>query len=431
VRRRQVLAAGALALSTGVAGCSERTPPPAEPFDRPTDRWPSPGYDPANTGHAPTAPGPGEERWRTNRRATDPPLFGVLSTPVVDDHVYVAGLAGPFFRPDRAREHTLALAALDRTTGESVWTLGFDGGLSGAPVLVGSTLVVGGYDGDLHGIATTGQRRWRVELDGRSGTPTPYGDRVYVADGDGSLHAVSAGGERLWRARREGLVDRLGERLLGDDDSLSVGSPAADERGVYTTVASSSQAGEGVVLLAYDHAGDQRWRRYFEDAAARQVRGPTVADGTVYAVVGDTVVALDAADGGERWRFVTGYETPGPPATDGDRLYVGAKNLYALDPATGTERWRVVNEAVRSDRSWRRGLPYVARPVVADGAVHLRAGAFDAATGQRLWGDDADAWLSEGNYVDEEFAYRPSVRLALTADARYLTHAHHGVVRLG
>jgi outer membrane protein assembly factor BamB len=431
VRRRQVLAAGALTLSTGVAGCSESPPPPAEPFDRPTDRWPSPGYDHGNTGHAPAAPGPGEERWRTVRRATDPPLFGVLSTPVVGEHVYVAGLAGPFFRPDREREHTLALAALDRATGESVWTLGFDDGLSGAPVLVGSTLVVGGYDGHLHGVSTAGRRRWRVGLDGRSGTPTPYGDRVYVADGDGSLHAVSADGERLWRARRESLVDRLGERLLGGDDPLPVGAPAVDDRGVYATVASSGERDEGVVLLAYDHAGSQRWRRVFEGAAARHVRGPTVADGTVSAVVGDTVVALDAADGSERWRFVTGYDTPGPPATDGERLYVGAKNLYALDAATGTEQWRVVNEAVRADRRWRRGVPYVARPAVADGAVHVRTGAFDAATGERLWGDDADEWTSDDTYFDDPFRYRPSVRLALTADALYLTHAIDGVVRLG
>lgn len=429
MRRRQVLATGALTLSTGVAGCSERPSPPVEPFDRPTDRWPSPGYDPANTGHAPTAPESGEERWRTVRRATDPPLFGVLSTPVVGDHVYVAGLAGPFFRPDSDREHKLAVAALDRTTGESVWSLGFDGGLSGGPALVGSMLVVGGYDGDLHGLSTTGRRRWRVGLDGRSGTPTPYGDRVYVADGDGSLHAVSVEGERLWRARREGFVDRLGERLLGDDDPLPIGAPAADERGVYATVASAS--GEGVVLLAYDHAGDRRWRRYFEDAAARQVRDPTVADGTVYAVVGDTVVALDAGDGSERWRFVTGYETPGPPATDGERLYVGAKNLYALDPATGTEQWRVVNEGVRSNNDWRRGVPYVARPAVAEGTVHIRAGAFDAATGERVWGDDADAWVTEGNYFDDQFRSQPSVRPALTADALYFSHAIHGVVRLG
>jgi outer membrane protein assembly factor BamB len=143
------------------------------------------------------------------------------------------------------------------------------------------------------------------------------------------------------------------------------------------------------------------------------------------------VVTLDAADGSERWRFVTGYGTPGPPATDGERLYVGAKNLYALDAATGTEQWRVVNEAVRSDRSWRRGLPYVARPVVADGAVHLRAGAFDAATGERLWGDDADAWASDDTYFDDPFRHRPPVRLALTAGALYLTHTVDGVVRLG
>jgi outer membrane protein assembly factor BamB len=428
VRRRQVLAAGALALSVGVAGCNERTPPPDESFDHPDDRWLSPGYDPGNTGHAPVAPEPAEERWRTDRRATDPPLFGTLSTPVVGEHVYVAGLADRFFRPE---DDSLALVALDRASGDPVWTLGFDGGLSGEPALVDSRLVVGGYDSRLHGVSTDGERRWSLSLDSQSGTPTPYGDRVYVADGDGSLHAVTADGERIWRVRREFLLERLAEPLLGDDDPIAVGAPAVDERGVYLTVASFDEDREAVVLLAYDHRGNRRWRRVFERAAAHHVRGPTVADGTVYAVVGKTVVALEADDGSEQWRFVTGYSNPGPAAIDGERCYVGAKNLYALDAATGTERWRVVNEAVQTGMDWTRGVPYVARPAVADGAVHLRAGAFDASTGERRWGDDADAWVTETDYFDEDFRYRPSVRPAVTSEALYLTHAIDGVVRLG
>ena len=428
MRRRQVLAAGALALSAGIAGCNESAPPPDATFDRPDDRWPSPGYDPGNTGHAPAAPGPGEERWRTGRRATDPPLFGTLSTPIVGEHVYVAGLADRFFDPE---DDSLALAALDRASGEPVWTVGFDGGLSGEPVLLDSTLVAGGYDGRLHGLSTGGERRWSLGLDGPSGTPAPYGDRVYVADGDGSIHAVTADGERLWRVRREFLLERLAEGVLGEDEPVAVGTPAADERGVYATVGSFDEAGETVVVLAYDHRGNRRWRRAVEDVGDRVVHGPAVADGTVYAVVGDTVVALDAADGSEQWRFVTGYATPGPPATDGERCYVGAKNLYALDTTTGEERWRVVNEAVRTSSEWTRGVPYVARPAVAGGAVHLRAGAFDAATGERVWGDDADTWVTESDYFDDAFGYRPSVRPVVTAEACYLTHAIEGVMRLG
>ncbi|MFB6172901.1 MAG: PQQ-binding-like beta-propeller repeat protein [Haloarculaceae archaeon] len=374
------------------------------------------------------APPPSETRWRTAREAIDPPLYGTLSTPVVGDHIYVAGLADPYFEPD---DDQLVLAALDRASGDPVWTLAFDGGLSGAPALVDSTLVVGGYDGRLSGVSPDGRRRWRLGLDGRSGTPTPYGDRVYVADGAGSLHAVTADGERLWRVHWGLPFDRLSERLLGDADPRAVGAPAVDERGVYATVASSDGASDGVVLLAYDHRGNRRWRRSFRGAANRRVHGPTVADGTVYAVVGDAVVALGAADGSDRWRFATGYRTPGPVATDGDRLYVGAKNLYALDAATGEERWRVVNEAVQTTLGWRRGLPYVARPAVADGAVHLRAGAFDATTGARLWGDDADAWVAADDYFDDPFDHRPSVKPVATAEALYLAHAIDGVVRLG
>ena len=286
-------------------------------------------------------------------------------------------------------------------------------------------LVVGGYDGQLRGISNAGAARWKLGLDGRSGPPTPYGDRVYVADGTGSLHAVSSDGARLWGMQRAGILDRL----FGDDDPVAVGAPAADARGVYATFA-AKEPGE-IAVVGADHDGNHRWQQVLDDAGDRCVRNPTVADGTVYTVVGDTVVALDADDGSEQWQFATGYPTPGPVTTDGDRLYVPAKNLIAVDVASGRERWRVVNESVVTDDFWSRGVPYVARPAVAEGAVHIRAGAFDATGGTRLWGNDADTWVDGDNYYDDSFRHRPSVQNAVTSDGLYLTHTINGVLRFG
>lgn len=111
-------------------------------------------------------------------------------------------------------------------------------------------------------------------------------------------------------------------------------------------------------------------------------------------------------------------------------MYVGAKNLYALDAADGTERWRVVNEARPDWMDGQTTLPYLARPPVTDEQVYLRAGGFTIGDGNRRWGDDADAWLQDGDYYTEPFSRRPMARPVVTGDAVYLTHTHRGVVAL-
>jgi outer membrane protein assembly factor BamB len=410
------------ALSVGVAGCRETTQPPDEPFDRPTDRWPSAGYAPGATGHAPAGPGPSPptERWRTARRATDPGLFGVLGTPVVGEHVYVAGLVGRFWPDDRAA----TLAALTRDDGEPVWAVGIGpgevGGLTGGPAVLGDAVLVGGRDGRLHARRVEdGTPLWELGLGGPVGTPVPYGDRAYVTDGQGGLHAV-ADGERLWRVRRGDLVGRW----LGDGRPVEHAGPAADGRGVYAAFEPSD--GPRAALVAYDHGGEQRWT-YRTDRGAGELGGVAVADDRVYLSAGGAVHAVDAATGERRWRFATGYRGAGAPATDGERVYVGAKNCYALG-TEGEERWRLVNEAVEVRGGWRDGLPYLARPAVADGRVYLRRGAVDAATGERLWGDDADGWLDEDTYAGP-YGTLPVARPAVTADGLYLTHANAGVQR--
>jgi len=425
MRRRQVLAAGVLAISAGAAGCNDTSlPPPDEQFDRPDDRWPTPGYDPANTARPPAGPRDAAESWATTR-AIRTLRSGRLSAPVVSGGtVYVATLAREFFDPEVDSSH---LNAFDAGTGDRAWKAEFPRGLTGCPALAGSAVVVGGRDGTLHAVRG-GETVWSADLGTAVGTPTVYGDRIYVPDGTGRLYALAGDGDRLWTAERPGVL----EKLFGEDEPLAAGVPAADGSGVYAAFEAFDDDRDAL-LLAYDHDGNRRWRRELEAPDARVPAGPTVADGVVYATAGGTVHAVDAETGDRRWRFVTGYGTAGPPSTDGDRVYVAAKNLYALDAAAGTEQWRVVNDSVagrvRPDEA--RSLPYLARCPVAEGSVYLRAGAVDADTGRRLWGDDADDWLTGSDrrvrpYVEG----RPMSRPAVTAGALYLSHAHRGVVKV-
>ncbi|WP_324758296.1 PQQ-binding-like beta-propeller repeat protein [Haloarcula montana] len=417
MRRRDLLAAGATALSTAVAGCSSDTTYTGS-FEQPTDRWPAAGYGPAGTSHAPAGPDAPTEQWTLDREAMDPPLYGYLGEPAVGDAVYVAGMARGYFDADRLDS---VLAALSPETGDPLWTHTVTEGITGAPAIVGSTVVVGTSDGRLLAVED-GEVAWTAQLDGAGLTPAVFGDRFYVPDGSGALHCIDRSGSARWTASRRNPLDGL----LGDDDPIRGAVPAVDSERIYTAFSTGDR--DTSVVAAFDHSGLREWRLELQSERGYGVgpRGLALADGTLYLSHGGTVTAVDAA-GELDWEFVTGYDSAGPPATDGDRVYVAAKNLYALDTADGTERWRVVNESVPQRTTDINGVPFLARPAIADGTVYFRAAGFDPEDGSRRWGSDADSWADSGEYFTDPYDRVPMANLAVTADGLYLTHAVRGV----
>lgn len=422
--RRAVLAAGGLALADSLAGCGASSPRPESPSESPTTAWPTAGYDPQGTGRAPVGPRDPTTAWIRRPQSTSPSLFGELSTPVVvGGTIYVAALTTRFYEPDDALG---ALVALDTQTGNSEWTHGFPVGLTGGPAVVGEeTVVVGARDGTLHAFRADGTARWSVGLGGRLTTPTSFGNRLYVATERGRLHAVEADGTRSWTADRPGPL----HWVLGPDDPVDTVLPVVDDTGVYVAFTPFGRGRDSVIVLAYDHDGTRRWRTELPMQYGWTPGGLAVTEDLLYATVGGTVFAVDPESGTERWRFVTGADSAGPPTVDSKRVYVASKNLYALDRTDGTEQWRVVNEAPNEHTSDPTKLPYLARPPIADGSVYLRAGAFDATDGSRLWGDDADDWLASTNYYTRWYYDRPMARPVITADALYVAHAYHGVMK--
>jgi outer membrane protein assembly factor BamB len=96
-------------------------------------------------------------------------------------------------------------------------------------------------------------------------------------------------------------------------------------------------------LVAFDATdGTERWR-YGGDESSLPVRSPAVHDGTVYAAGGPGLVALDATDGSERWRVETPGDVQAPVGVDDDwdALVVGDDrgNVYRVTPA-GEVEWR-------------------------------------------------------------------------------------------
>jgi outer membrane protein assembly factor BamB len=169
-----------------------------------------------------------------------------------------------------------------------------------------------------------------------------------------------------------------------------------------------------------------RWQRRLEaptvDDAFASVSSPTVADGRVYLTTGDGVVALDLRTGEDDWsveslepstiRPTHGYDrevVPPVVAPDGTLLVGSREALVALDGADGTERWRYA-----ADRAF--GVPAVVDDTVYVSAASGTA-ALSLADGSELWTTDQGAEgdvpaVAAGTVV----VSRPEEVVALAAD---------------
>ncbi|MEE4545412.1 PQQ-binding-like beta-propeller repeat protein [Streptomyces sp. V4-01] len=147
-------------------------------------------------------------------------------------------------------------------------------------------------------------------------------------------------------------------------------------------------ASDGPSLFALDAAdGGDRWRTSV-DGWVYAVRADTAAGIVVTGTRGGGVQAWDAARGTLRWErggAQTEFESPdsGPAIVDGTVYYQGGGLLHAVDAAGGAERW-----------SYPVGEPGTAgsvptRPVIAGGTLYLTAGtrvfALDVRSGAERW----------------------------------------------
>lgn len=209
---------------------------------------------------------------------------------------------------------------------------------------------------------------WRVEAGAVTGTPAVVDGRVHFSDWHGVVHAVNArDGSTVWETAVTDVP--MSASVAVTDDSVIV----ADLAGV---------------LHALDRStGANRWSTNLNPQGASLFASPVAIEDTV--VIGMTdielepedpefrasVVAVDIADGSERWRFYT------DPEDDGPGRWVGVWSSAAYDPArglvfVGTGDTNKPGGGGAGHPSERAGtdLP------LADGIL-----AIDHATGQQAW----------------------------------------------
>lgn len=414
-RRRFVAALGVGAVGA-LAGCSGDSSPTNSSLEWSADEWPVAHGTPTNVGYSRTRNTPRSDpklvEWKLWVIARSESVIeketvqhGNVSTPVVADGTVFVATGLPGRKPDGDG----ALVALDATTGEPEWSARLPDGGSGTPAVADGLVFVGSNDRALTAFdAASGDVRWRTTTGAPVGTPAAAGAHVYVGDREGSVHAFR---------RTDGTLRwRFGQRPLKSFFSHKRwrirAKPAVTEDTVYVTTGigfdDTTETRAGNLLALSRSGGDERWRYEYRPRYRSYdlPRAPVVADGTVY--VGQSVLhAVDATNGTKRWRFNSGYETVSAPAVRDGTVYVSSKNVYALSADDGTERWRFVNLAEDSYRDESR-VPMESAPVVANGTVYVGAGALDASSGKRLWGnvgnrenDDFFSDLSDANAVVE------------------------------
>jgi len=163
---------------------------------------------------------------------------------------------------------------------------------------------------------------------------------------------------------------------------------------------------------------------------------PIVAAGTLFLAspASDSVTALDAATGAERWRFYADGPVRFAPTAWRGMLYFACDDghLYCLDAASGTLRWRF--RGGPSDRTalgnGRLVSVWTARgaPVVHEGRVYFAAGiwpfegvfvhALDAETGQVAWTNDGagSIYINQPHYSPAFAGLAPQGYLAVAGD---------------
>jgi outer membrane protein assembly factor BamB len=220
---------------------------------------------------------------------------------------------------------------------------------------------------------------WKQPLPGIGhGSPVIWENRIFLISADGatgtqivSAHDLKSGAP-LWQKKLD-----ASKYHIHDLNSLASTTPAVDADYVYVVWLSGGE----VSLAAFNHAGDEQWRRSIGPFEERHGFGisPIVVDDLVYvsrnSEAESAISAYDRKTGDVRWTLArdpstTAFSTPcllDPSAKQKLLLATStATGLDAIDALTGTVVWHGFEE----DLDQR----CVSSPVVANGLVLVGCG---------------------------------------------------------
>lgn len=222
---------------------------------------------------------------------------------------------------------------------------------------------------------------WRVPLPGAGhSSPVVWGSRVFITSAEeaaGKRHLLcldAKSGKQLW-VRTAEFTPYTRHKL----NSFASSTPAVDAERVYAHWPSP----DSVLVVAYDHAGNEAWRRDLGKFHGQHGGGSSPVlfeDLLIFRSDNDEggpegfIVALDRKTGRTRWQRPAlgknvSYSTPivYQPAGGAPELILvsNAHGFQSFDPRTGALNWEL--PGVFKQRT-------VAGPVVANGLIFATAG---------------------------------------------------------
>lgn len=322
-----------------------------------TGTWGQFQYDDANTGHSPTNGGPTAEVG--SRLSVDLGRKAGTAPAVAGDLVY-------------ASNSDDTLYAIDRIEGDVRWSTSKQ--FSDAwPSVYGNTVYLPGSSVTALDPAT-GEQRWSTPV-------------------EGSAHGVVQQGSTVVAAGRSGVtvIDAESANVRWHDDSVTTWRepPAVVGDDVFAVGSST-----GTIVSLHAGGGGRQWLRHFEGPAPG---GPTVADGLVIVPGDGAVHAYDRSTGVEQWTADESLEAT---------VAVANGTIYGV---TGDE---LVAMTLDGDVAWRTSVPTTTNPpVVAAGRIYLAGDdgdvvAVNEAGGSIRWQSSVDAELRSAFAVagDELYA---------------------------
>ena len=221
--------------------------------------------------------------------------------------------------------------SFDRDTWDAKWQVANNGYRFdvGSPLVAEGILLIGGAEqliqqssraqGSLHALnAMTGDQLWMVKVKGFPSSPAVDEGTVYFADQDNHLLAVDL---------------KTGRRKWNFTAAHNIHTHAVTGDRVYFADT------HGDLYSADKTTGQLAWKA---DKVGRVRSALAVNNGMIfYGGNVNSVYAIDASSGVEKWRFQTRSSCSAPVIAGGVLFFVSADRfLYAVDGVTGKEKWK-------------------------------------------------------------------------------------------
>jgi outer membrane protein assembly factor BamB len=224
-----------------------------------------------------------------------------------------------------------AVYSIDRDSGETRWTVEFDGAVSGTPAVNDDSVFVPTEEETLYALSVQdGEEDWAYDTEGTPTAPAvttgSTEPEVYVADAGGYLHEVDPRrGDRQWRYD---AGTAFSSPPVASPDTTTVYA-VADDNTIHTVDLETGRSGP-------------RWTN--DSIPAGRETGPPTVD-SQYFYVGDdagNLHGIDSRNGTNRWTFETDGAVTVAPAVERQRVYVPTENgtLHTIENQDDTEIWQ-------------------------------------------------------------------------------------------